>query len=60
MRMVNRGIAPQAFNRAERAERASQQRAGNDGMKDLEDAYTKRKPKGSASKPKQDNDADDK
>jgi hypothetical protein len=59
MRMINRGIAPQAFNQAQRAERASQQRAGNDGMKDLEDAYTKRKPKGSASKPKQD-DTDDK
>jgi hypothetical protein len=41
MRVLNRGIAPQAYNRQQR-----QQRAGvippsrkNDGMKDLEDAY---------------------
>ena len=55
MRMLNRGIAPQAFNRAQRAERANQQKqASNDGMKDLEDAYTSKK-KGSA-KPMQDSD----
>jgi hypothetical protein len=58
MRMLNRGIQPQAFNRAQRADRASQQ-AGNDGMKDLGDAYTRKK-KSAASKPTQDNDADDK
>ena len=56
MRMVSRGIAPQAFNRAQRAERANQQHAGNDGMKQLGDAYKK---KSSASKLK-DDDADDK
>ena len=55
MRMINRGIEPQAFNRAQRAERANQQKqASNDGMKDLEDAYTTKK-KGSA-KPMQDSD----
>jgi hypothetical protein len=59
MRMISRGIAPQAFNRAQRAERANQQRAGNDGMKDLGDAYTRKK-KSSASKPMKDDDADDK
>ena len=59
MRMLNRGIAPQAFNRAQRAERATQQHAGNDGMKDLGDAYTRKK-KSSASKPTKDNDAGDK
>lgn len=54
MRMVNRGIEPQAFNRAQRAERANQQKqASNDGMKDLEDAYTKKK---SSAKPMQDSD----
>ncbi len=58
MRMLNRGIAPQAFNRAQRAERANQH-AGNDGMKDLGDAYTRKK-KSSASKPMKDDDADDK
>ena len=58
MRMLNRGIAPQAFNRAQRAERANQQHAGNDGMKQLGDAYTNKK-KSSASKLK-DDDADDK
>ena len=58
MRLISRGIEPQAFNRAQRAERATQQHAGNDGMKDLGNAYTRKK-KSSASKLK-DDDADDK
>jgi hypothetical protein len=39
-RMVSTGVQPQhqAFNRAQRA-----QRAGDDGMKELEDAYTRKK-----------------
>jgi hypothetical protein len=41
--MISTGVQPQhqAFNRAQRAERAT--RAGNDGMKELEDAYTNKK-----------------
>jgi len=60
MRMLNRGIAPQAFNRAQRAERANQQRAGNDGMKDLGDAYTRKKKNSASKPPMKDDDADDK
>jgi hypothetical protein len=45
-RMISTGVQPQhqAFNRAQRAERAT--RAGNDGMKELEDAYTNKKSAG--------------
>lgn len=52
MRMLNRGIEPQAFNRAQRAERATEQRAGNDGMKQLQDAYTNKKKAASKDVPK--------
>ena len=42
-RMISTGVQPQhqAFNRAQRAERAT--RASDDGMKELEDAYTGKK-----------------
>lgn len=56
MRMINRGIEPEAFNRAQRSERASQQRAGKDGMQDLGNAY---KRKGSAAAPPDDDEEED-
>jgi hypothetical protein len=51
-KMRSLGIQPQhqAFNRAQRA-----QRAGNDGMKDLADAYTRKK----SARAQNDGDADD-
>jgi len=53
--MRSTGVQPQhqAFNQAQRAERAT--RAGNDGMKELGDAYTRKK----SARAQNDGDADD-